>query len=236
MRRARSAPASRVISALVLLMAVRANAEPVTAPRIAPLPPEKWSPTVRAALEATLPRVATLNGESTPIAGAKPLPILSVIAHDEALLAPFLGFASALAQHGALPRRDSELLALRTAWRCGSAFEWGHHALYARAAGVSDEEIARVAEEAIASAWSPREAALLHAADELVATQRISDATWAMLRAELTDAQLVEVPFVVGQYAMLSMVAESTGVALEAGLPPLPPTARRDAQPQGKAE
>ena len=217
-------------------MAVKANADSAVPPRIAPLPPEKWSPAVRAALEATLPRVSTLNGESAPAAGAKPLPILSVIAHDEALLVPFLGFASALAQHGALPRRDSELLALRTAWRCGSAFEWGHHVFYARAAGVSDEEIARVAEAAIAPAWSPREAALLRAADELVATQRIGDATWAALRTELTDAQLVEVPFVVGQYAMLSMVAESTGVELEAGLPPLPPTARRDAQPSAKSE
>ena len=224
------------LAALVLLMALKASADPAAPPRIAPLPPEKWSPGVRAALEATLPRVSLRNGESTPAAGAKPLPILGVIAHDEALLAPFLGFASALAQHGALPRRDSELLALRTAWRCASAFEWGHHVLYARAAGVSDQEIARIAEAEVAPAWSPREAALLRAADELVATQRVRDATWATLRTELTDAQLVEVPFVVGQYAMLSMVAESTGVELEADLPPLPSAAGRNTQLRVKSE
>ena len=209
------------LAAFIPLLSAIASAQP-RAPRLAPLPPEKWSAETRAALEATLPRVSSLNGESAPAPGAKPLPILGVIAHDEALLAPFLAFASALAQRGALPRRDSELLALRTAWRCGSAFEWGHHALYARAAGLGETEIARVGATEVAPEWSPRDAALLRAADELVATQRIADATWAALRAELSDAQLVEVPFVVGQYTLLSMVAESTGVAPEPGLPALP--------------
>ncbi len=215
----------RAIAAIAgsCLLAAIARAEPEAAARLAPLPPERWSPETRAALEATLPRVSTLNGERAPDVPAKPLPILTVIAHDEALLAPFLGFATAVAQQGALSRRESELLALRTAWRCQSAFEWGHHVLYARAAGLVDDEIARLAQPEIASAWSPREAALLRAADELIASQRIGDAAWAVLRAELSDAQLVEVPFVVGQYTMLSMIAESTGVRLEPGLPALPP-------------
>ena len=42
------------------------------------------------------------------------------------------------------------------------------------------------------------------------------------LRARYDDAQLVEIPFVVGQYTMLSMVANGTGVAVEPGLPELP--------------
>ena len=59
---------------------------------------------------------------------------------------PFLRFAAVLAAQGVLPRRASELLALRAAWNCRSAFEWGHHVLYARAAGLGDEEIERVAQ------------------------------------------------------------------------------------------
>ena len=60
------------------------------------------------------------------------------------------------------------------------------------------------------------------AADELHAAQDVSDATWQQLRARWDDAQLVEIPFVVGQYTMLSMVANATGVAVEGELPPLP--------------
>ena len=188
--------------------------------RLAPLPAAQWSAEQRAALERTLPRVASLAGEVA--AQPKPLPILTVIAHHPTLLGPFIEFASALAQRGVLTRRESELLALRTVWRTQSAFEWGHHVLYARAAGLRDGEIARVAEQGDA-ALAPRELLLLRAADELVATQRFSNASWAALRAEYTDAQLVEIPFLVGQYTMLSMVAEGLGVTLEEGLPSVPP-------------
>src|SRR5437667_4833654 len=70
--------------------------------------------------------------------------LLRAIAHHPQLLESFLGFAAALATRGELPRRVSELLALRAAWNCRSEFEWGHHALYARAAGLSDAEIAAI--------------------------------------------------------------------------------------------
>jgi alkylhydroperoxidase family enzyme len=63
---------------------------------------------------------------------------------------------------------------------------------------------------------------LLRAADELCARQDLSDEVWADLRKAYAEAQLVEIPFVVGQYTMLSMVANATGVPVEEGLDPLP--------------
>jgi len=190
--------------------------------RLAPLPEAQWSAQTRAQLAGTLPRVSELSGEGAP--QPKPLPILTVIAHHPTLLGPFLDFAGALAQRGVLARRESEVLALRAAWRSQSRFEWGHHAQFAHAAGMGDAEIARVAEQGDA-ALAPRESLLLRAADELHATQRFSDATWAALRSSYSDAQLVEIPFLVGQYTMLSMVAEGLGVPVEDGLPALPPLA-----------
>ena len=191
--------------------------------RIAPLPPEEWSPETRARLEATVRRVAGLVEEKD--APAKPLPILTVIARHPTLLGPFIEWTGTLATKGALSRRDSELLALRTSWNCRSAFEWGHHVHYARAAGISDAEIARVAVREVGPAWSARERALLAAADELHASQRVSDATWAVLARDFDEPQRVEIPFIVGQYTMLSMVAESLGVPVEPELPKLPAAA-----------
>ena len=57
----------------------------------------------------------------------------------------------------------------------------------------------------------------MRAADQLHAGQQIEDDVWQGLAGEWNDAQLVEIPFVVGQYTMLSMVANSTGVELEPG-------------------
>jgi 4-carboxymuconolactone decarboxylase len=156
-------------------------------------------------------------------ATARPPNILATIAHHPALLEPFLGFASALALRGVLARRDSELLALRAAWNCQSAFEWGHHALYALGAGLSEEEIERVASGPEASGWSGPDGLLLRAADELHARQDWTAETWRRLAERFEPAALVEIAFVVGQYTMLSMVANATGVPLEADLPKLPP-------------
>jgi alkylhydroperoxidase family enzyme len=151
--------------------------------------------------------------------GDDPPGTVAALAHPHALLGPFLGWAAALALQGTLPKRDHELLALRAAYLGRSAYEWGEHADYAREAGLTDHEIARVA--AGPEGWPRREAALLRAADELHATTTITDATWAELARQYDEAQLVEVVYVVGQYTMLSMVANALDVR-GSGLDPLP--------------
>jgi 4-carboxymuconolactone decarboxylase len=178
--------------------------------RLRPQQPRDWNDQT-----ATL-----LGGGGTD---AKPLNILNTIAHHPSLLEPFLGFAATLAIIGTLPRRESELLALRAAFNCRSDFEWGHHVIYARDAGLSDDEIARVAHGPAAKQWSDADRELLTAADELHAHQDLSPTTWTELRARWSDAQLVEIPFVVGNYTMLSMVANATGVPLEDDVDTLPP-------------
>ena len=147
--------------------------------------------------------------------------ILGTISHHPRLLTPFLQFSAALAA-GVLPRRESELLALRAAWNCQSAFEWGHHVLYARDAGMSEEDIARIPEGPRAKGWAESDRLLLRAADELHQSHRLGDELWSRLASRYDEAQLVEIPFVVGQYTMLSMVANATDVPVELGLPELP--------------
>jgi alkylhydroperoxidase family enzyme len=190
------------------------------------MPESEWSPEVREMLQGTQGRVASLegSGERRP---TQVLNILRTLAYHPRLMKPFLGFATAIAQQGALSRRDSELLALRAAWNCQSDFEWGHHVKYAQVAGLSDAEIAGIAEGPGAPAWGEADRDLLLVADQLHARQQIDDALWKRLAARFDATQLVELPFVVGQYTMLSMVANMTGVALEAGHDPLPTPAPR---------
>ena len=190
-------------------------------PRLAPLAPERWDTRTRSLLGGSVEPVADLEGRADG-ASPRPLNILRTIAHHPNLLEPFLGFAATLAVRGVLPRRASELLALRAAWNCRSAFEWGHHVVYARAAGLSEPEIHRIALGPDAPEWSQEDRVLLAAADELHQRQDVSEETWRELSTRWNEAQLDEIPFVVGNYTMLSMVANFTGVPLEADLPPLP--------------
>src|SRR5262245_41367255 len=178
---------------------------------------EEWS-----AARAAGARAVERRGAQALRRGRSPLAILRMLAHQPALLAPFLGWAAALAGRGALARRDSELLALRVAFCCRSAYEWRHHAVYGHGAGLSEAEIARIPAGAEAVGWAERDRILLNAADELHVGQQLSDATWSALRARFSDGELVEIPLVVGQYTMLSMLANATDVPVEPGLPALP--------------
>jgi alkylhydroperoxidase family enzyme len=151
----------------------------------------------------------------------QPLGTIEVLAHCPALLGPFLGWAAALALQGTLSHRDHEILALRASHRCQSAFEWSEHVGYGRQAGLTDEEIARLAQPTAASGaadgWSEAEEALIAAADALIDDHDIDDATWTALSSHYGPAALVELVYVVGQYTMLSMVANGLRIPAVSG-------------------
>ena len=166
--------------------------------------PEPAPGELRADVEELLPLTAR--------AGGKPPSTMVVLARSPDLLAPFLGWAAALALNGVLSNRDHELLALRAAHNCRSKFEWDEHAEFARGAGLTDAEITAVAAPIDEGGWSPSEAALLQAADDLHTTQNVTDETWAVLASYYDLPALAEILFVVGQYTMLSMVANAAGI------------------------
>src|SRR5687768_4031357 len=148
--------------------------------RLAPLEEHEWSEKARQAISPTIQSVAAMLGdeEVTRPGRKNPLHLLLSLAHNDHLPGPLLQRAGALAVHGALDRRDAELLALRAAWNCRSEFEWGPHVEYAEHFGLQRDEIDRVHLGADAPGWLPHQAALLRAADELHSAAMISDATY----------------------------------------------------------
>ena len=73
-----------------------------------------------------------------------------------------------------------------------------------------------------APGWSAHDAALVRAADQLHIGCDIDDATWAVLAARYDAPSLVEIVYVVGQYTMLSMVANGLRVNVPQSFRPLP--------------
>ena len=180
--------------------------------RIAPQPREEWSAATREQL-----------GSVVHTGAPRPVRLPAVIARHPSLLAPYLEWAKAVALRGVLSPRENALLALRTGFLWGSAFEWGVHAETAPVrAGLTPEELASVAAGPDAPGWSSRERALLQAADELVEHGTVDDETWATLAGHLDHAALVETVLTVGHYSMLSMLANATGVAPAPEWQPLP--------------
>ncbi|NLV55835.1 MAG: carboxymuconolactone decarboxylase family protein [Acidimicrobiales bacterium] len=148
--------------------------------------------------------------------GGPTVNIFATFVRHPGLFARWLPFGGKLLA-GRLPARDRELLILRTGWRCGSEYEWAQHVVVGRAAGLTDDEIARVAVGPDAAGWDPFDALLLRAADELHDDSCLTDATWAALAERYDERQMVEVPVVVGHYHLVSFLLNSLGVPLEDG-------------------
>ncbi|MGW3176353.1 carboxymuconolactone decarboxylase family protein [Streptomyces sp. NPDC001153] len=143
--------------------------------------------------------------------------IFTTLVRHPGLFRHFLPFGSHLLREGRLPGRARELLILRTAYNTRAGYEWGRHVPLARAAGVTDEEIRRVGTGPDTQGWTPADARLLRAADELHRNARLSAATWSALAADHDEAQLIEITMLVGQYHMVAFFLNSAGTPLEPG-------------------
>ena len=106
----------------------------------------RWHPASRRCpREGRDPKTAELLDGLSAFNGTE-LNIFATLAHHPRLLKRWSAFGGVLLYGGALPARERELLILRTGYLCRAPYEWGQHVTIGLAAGLTDEEIARVAD------------------------------------------------------------------------------------------
>jgi alkylhydroperoxidase family enzyme len=147
------------------------------------------------------------------------LNIFGTLAHHPDLLRRWLVFAAHVMSKNTLSARDRELLILRTGWNCASKYEWGQHVVIALECGITEAEIEQVTRGPEASEWNAEDRDLLIAADELHQRYRLSDDIWAKLGARYSTEQMLDLVATVGNYHLVAMFLNTTGVALDAGVP-----------------
>lgn len=186
-----------------------------TEPRIAPLDEAEWSEEQREIL-------APMNRDG------RVYNIFKTLIRHPKLLKRWLPFANHILNKSTLVPREREMAILRIGWLCRAEYEWGQHVLIGKRAGLSDAEIARIAEGPETPGWTPFEAALLRAVDELHEDACITDATWAALKTRYDTAQLMDLVFTIGNYTVVSMALNTLGVRLDAGIKGFTPEPRLD--------
>src|SRR6516162_2292972 len=117
--------------------------------RVAPVPPGE-----RSAYQNELIELTTTGGP-----GGAASNIYTTLARNPGLLRHLASWGGKLLR-GALTQRERELIIMRTAWRCGCEYEWAHHRPIAAAAGITDEEVSRMAGEISDLDWEPADLAL----------------------------------------------------------------------------
>jgi alkylhydroperoxidase family enzyme len=140
---------------------------------------------------------------------------IRVVSIDRRLLRPFLAFNSRLMPRGKLPRRDTEALILRTAWLCGSRYEWTQHEAIGRRAGLSAAQIEAIAADPASDLLDVSTRLLLLIVPELLDDHALSEPTYEVLARHLEPARILEAVMLVGNYAMLAGALNTFGVPLE---------------------
>jgi 4-carboxymuconolactone decarboxylase len=105
---------------------------------------------------------------------------------------------------GVLDSRERELAVLRVGWLCRAPYEWCQHVDIAKRYGVTAEQVERATQGSSAPGWTPHEAAIVRAVEELLGDQSIADDTWDVLARSWTERQLLEFLAVVGYYVSIA--------------------------------
>ncbi len=180
-------------------------------------------------LDMTTPRIAPVTDPSDEIVelyerggmrapDGSTLNIFATLAHHPKLLKRWMVFAAHVMSKNTLTPRDRELAILRVGVLCQAPYEFGQHVVIAQQCDISAVEIDQVRVGPSHPAWSPFEAALLRAVDELHEHSRILDDTWATLAASYSVEQMLDLVFTVGQYHLVSFALNSCGVELDDGI------------------
>jgi len=182
--------------------------------RIEPLAPKAFPKEMRQAMAALRPPNPTHAAPSTENR-PKALQVLGTMAHHPALAQAFFTFNGHILGASTLTERQRELLIMRVAAdrRCG--YEWAQHLFMARDAGLTDEEIGRIAYGPDAPFWTDVEAAMLRGVDELVHDGAISESTWQVLSGDLDEQQLLDLIFTVGLYDLLARLFASLELTID---------------------
>ena len=163
-----------------------------------------------------------------------PLNIFRTLAHAETAFRPLLRFGAAVLGRMQLDPVVRELAILTVAKEAEAEYEWVQHVEIGKAVGVTDEQIAALAEsgscapegaderirraaEAADPFDAPQQAAIELAA-AVVRGPHISDDLYECVRAQFSEREIVELLVAIGDYLMLARVMTILEIDVDKGV------------------
>jgi 4-carboxymuconolactone decarboxylase len=165
-----------------------------------PLPPNEWDPSLQHIID-------DMNGQ--------PIHMHCLLANHPRLLNAWWSYRMYSVRGGDLEQRDCELVILRVAVHMKAWYEWAAHVDRGLAAGLSLDEIDRVAEGPSAVDWTRRDAILLESVDQLIANQRVDVETRTALGDHFSEKQIMDVVSLQGLYVTIACLIGTWGIEIE---------------------
>jgi 4-carboxymuconolactone decarboxylase len=137
----------------------------------------------------------------------------AVLVNHPKLYRAFMPVVAKVIAETDLPPRDRQILVHRTLALSDEVYESAHHELISHSAGLTDTDIEAARTDG--PGLTEFEHLLVSAADQLVNTRRLDDATWAALSERYSTVQMMELLAVVGAYNMMAMLTLGCEMQLE---------------------
>lgn len=151
---------------------------------------------------------------------AKVFNVTATLANHPTLSKSWNQFAMHIMGTNSLEARHREIAIIRIGYLSNSDYELSQHAWIGEMSGLTKAEVKRVIQGPSAEGWSNVEGLILRATDELKESNIVSTETWtALLNNGLSQHQMMDLVFTVGQYNLVSWALNSLGVQLDEGLP-----------------
>ena len=202
----------RVSLILLVFTSVRLGGQPLpdrpgglrpvalTKPRISPLPEAQFTDEHKQRIAKFLP------------AGARPGNGFRTLLNVPELVDRTMTFHNYVTQDSSLAPRIRELLVLRTAWLHGSDVIWRERTPFARKAGLTNDELRKIAQGPGAAGWDPFEANLLRMADQLFRNSFVNDSVYKVMAARYNTCNLMDAGVTVADVASLALLYNTLGV------------------------
>ncbi len=152
------------------------------------------------------------------------LNVYRAMAHHPALLRAWADLRDHVVNRTTLGPERSEVVILRAGHRLGAAYEWAHHVVRGRAAGLTDARIATLSGPL--AGMTDGDALLAGAVDDLVGEAALSPDRLAALVAAHGREGVLDLMATVGMYSTLAFVVKSFGTPVDDDVAAAPPLAR----------
>jgi alkylhydroperoxidase family enzyme len=156
--------------------------------------------------EASKQRIRALDGEF--------LNLYRIIGHNPTMLTGWIEFAYSLRRDCTTPRTLRELMILRGAQLCNSAYEWHQHKRMARKCGVPHAQVEDLMMWRESPRYSDAERAAL-AFTEAMMGGETSDEVFDELKKHFNPSEIIELALTAGFYAMVPRFLNALRIPIE---------------------
>lgn len=138
------------------------------------------------------------------------------------VLEQWINFAWTLRNDAVSDRALRELAIMRTAQLNGADYEWRHHWQMALDAGVSEDQLERLAHWKGDESFGPAERAVLAMADQVAERGSLDESAWEELRRHFDERETMELVLTAAFYACVSRFLLAMQIPVEPSFAEVP--------------